>query len=139
MNAFRLLPIVLFASVLTANPEDKPAYSDALFFDKPVVKDMAIHFEIEEDLYPTRGSFKIQDFAFLSNELGERWALVIVRNTAPDPRTISENQIIALFADGTHRKPINLKKRIEGSETETFMIPFGKSKMPLVKLLTREF
>jgi len=100
---------------------------------------MAIRFEIEEDLYPTRSSFEILDFAFLSNEAGERWALAIVYNNVREPRTFTENQLIGFFASGEHRGPLKLATRIEGGKSETIMIPFGKSKMPLVKLMTRGF
>ena len=89
--------------------------------------------------YPTRSEFKIVDFAFLSSESGDRWAMVIVQNQARDSRTFTQDQLIGFFADGRHRKPIRLSERIEGSKTETIMISFGDSDTPLVKLLTRGF
>ena len=61
---------------------------------------MAIRFEIEADLYPTRSSFEILDFAFLSDEAGERWVLAVVYNNVREPRIFTENQLIGSFASG---------------------------------------
>ncbi len=139
MNPIRLISF-FFAFLLShSNAQENTEPNKALFFDKPVAKEMAIQFEIEEDLYPTRSSFEIVDFAFLSNEAGERWALAVVLNNVREPRTFSENQLIGFFASGEYRGPLNLSTRIEGGKSETIMIPFGKSKMPLVKLMTRGF
>lgn len=139
MNPLRILSLfcVFFATDSDAHEKAEP--NKALFFDKPVAKEMAIQFEIEEDLYPTRGTFEILDFAFLSNEAGERWALAVVYNNVREPRTFTENQLIGFFASGAHRSPLKLSTRIEGGKSETIMIPFGKSLMPLVKLMTRGF
>ena len=46
--------------------------NDALHFDQPIAKELPIEFQIEEDLYPTCGEFKIVEFAFLSRESGDR-------------------------------------------------------------------
>ena len=61
---------------------------------------MAIRFEIEEELYPTRSSFEILDFAFLRDEAGERWVLAVVYNNVREPRIFTENQLIGFFASG---------------------------------------
>ena len=63
-----------------------PKTFEALFFNKPVAIEVAIRFEIEEELYPTRSSFEILDFAFLRDEAGERWALAVVYNNVREPR-----------------------------------------------------
>ena len=130
------LPLLLLPIPLLAH-EHEP--NDALFFDKPVANSFPAQFEIEEDLHPEQSSFRVLEVAFLSNEKGERWAMVNVFNTAASPRSIATNHVIALFADGSYRKPKSLSKRIDGGTTETILIPFGVSKTPLVKLLTREF
>jgi len=139
VNVLRILPLILFPASPLALAHEEPELNKALFFDKQVAKEMPIQFEIEEDLYPTRSSFEIVDFAFLSNEAGERWALVVARNTVREPRTFTENQLIGFFASGAHRRPLKLATRIEGGKQETIMIPFGESSMPLVKLMTRGF
>jgi len=139
MKIAGILFLSTFILAVASRGHEESEPSEALFFDKPVAKEMAIRFEIEEDLYPTRSSFEILDFAFLSNEAGERWTLAIVYNNVREPRTFTENQLIGFFASGEHRGPLKLATRIEGGKSETIMIPFGKSKMPLVKLMTRGF
>ncbi len=137
----RLLSVTLltaFASQLWSHEPNKEP-NDAPHFDRPIAKELPIELQIEEDLNPTRSEFKIVDFAFLSSESGDRWAMVIVQNQALDSRTFTEDQLIGFFADGRHRKPIRLRERIEGSKTETIVISFGDSDTPLVQLLTRGF
>lgn len=129
------LPLLLSIQLFAHDSEP----SGALFFDKPIASSFPAQFEIEEDLHPEQSSFRVLEVAFLSNEKGERWAMVNVFNTAASPRSIATNQVIALFADGSHRKPKSLSKRVDGGATETILIPVGISKAPLVKLLTREF
>lgn len=134
-------PLLLAALAFTfsVHAHEDAKEDTALFFDKPIVKTMEFHFEIEKDLYPEQSPFKILDFAFLSNEMGERSALVNLTNTAPAPRSLSPNQIYGLFADGTYRRPTNLSNRIDGGETNSVLIAFGISKTPLVKLIVRNF
>lgn len=139
MNPLRIFSLSFVLLVAYSYAQESSDLNKALFFDKQVAKEMAIQFEIEGDLYPTRSSFEIIDFAFLSNEAGERWALAVVVNTASEPRTFTESQLIGFFASGSHRSPLKLATRIEGGGSETIMIPFGKSLMPLVKLMTRGF
>lgn len=137
MDAIRILLLLISLTSHWALAHETSELNKALFFDKQVAKEMPIQFEIEEDVFPTRSSFEIVDFAFLSNEAGERWALVVAKNTAREPRTFTENQLIGFFASGAHRRPLKLAARIEGGKQETIMIPFGESSMPLVKLMTR--
>jgi len=132
-----LLMAALASHLLGHETPQEP--NDALHFDRPIAKELPIEFQVEEDLYPTRGEFKIVDFAFLSSESGDRWAMVILQNQARDSRTFTEDHLIGFFADGRHRKPLRLRESVEGSKTETIMIPFGVSDTPLVKLLTRGF
>ncbi len=139
MNLSRILSLSSIFLAVYVHAQETTELNKNLFFDKQVAKEMAIQFEIEEDLYPTRSSFEIVEFAFLSNEAGERWALAVVYNNVREPRTFTENQLIGFFASGEHRSPQKLSTRIEGGKSETIMIPFGKSNMPLVKLMTRGF
>lgn len=139
MNRFQILIVATVLLAASSQAHEQPELNRSLVFDQQVAKEMAIQFEIEEDLYPTRSTFEIEDIAFLSNEAGERWALVVVRNTAREARTFTEDQLIGFFASGKHSHPNKLATRIEGSRSETIMIPFGESTMPLVKLMTRSF
>jgi hypothetical protein len=102
MKKALLILVQIFFFAADANEETKE--NTNLFFDKPIAKSMNIQFKIEEDLYPDRSTLIIEDFAFLSNEKGERAALVNLTNTAAAPHSLSPNQIYGLFADGTYRR-----------------------------------
>jgi hypothetical protein len=102
MKKALLILVQIFFFAADANEETKE--NTNLFFDKPIAKSMNIQFKIEEDLYPDPSTLIIEDFAFLSNEKGERAALVNLTNTAAAPHSLSPNQIYGLFADGTYRR-----------------------------------
>ena len=59
--------------------------------------------------------------------------LAVVYNNVREPRIFTE----WFFYPGVNRGPQKLAARIERGKSETIMIPFGKSKMPLDKLITR--
>jgi hypothetical protein len=102
MKKALLILVQIFFFAADANEETKE--NTNLFFDKPIAKSMNIQFKIEEDLYPDQSTLIIEDFAFLSNEKGERATLVNLTNTAAAPHSLSPNQIYGLFADGTYRR-----------------------------------
>jgi hypothetical protein len=102
MKKALLILVQIFFFAADANEETKE--NTNFFFDKPIAKSMNIQFKIEEDLYPDQSTLIIDDFAFLSNEKGERAALVNLTNTAAAPHSLSPNQIYGLFADGTYRR-----------------------------------
>jgi hypothetical protein len=79
-----------FVLVVASQGHEESGPSEALIFDKPAAIEMAIRFEIEEDLYPTLSSFEILDFAFLSDENGERCVLAVVYNNVQEPRIFTE-------------------------------------------------
>ncbi len=134
-----LLIIQTLVFVFSTRAHEEAGEDTALSFDKPIAATMEFYFEIEEDIYPEQSSFKIQDFAFLINERGERAALVNLTNTASALRSISTNHTYGLFADGSYRRPQNLGQRIDGGSTRSVLIKFGYSKSPLVKLIVRNF
>lgn len=131
--------IQIFVFFFAANANEDSEEDSAFFFDKPIAQSMEFRFDIEEDLYPDQSSFKIKDFAFLSNEKGERAALINLTNTAVAPRSLSPNQIYGFFADGTYRRPSNSSGRVDGGKTNSVLLSFGVSKTPLVKLIVRNF
>jgi len=139
MKKALLILIPFFVFSVAANGNEDSEEDSALFFDKPIAQSMEFLFDIEEDLYPDQSTFKIKDFAFLSNERGERAALVNITNTAAAPRTLAPNQIYGLFADGTYRRPSNSSDRVDGGKTNSVLLSFGVSKTPLVKLIVRNF
>ncbi|MGK0236656.1 MAG: hypothetical protein ACKVGW_14935 [Verrucomicrobiia bacterium] len=139
MKKALLILIQIFVFIFAANGNEEPGEDSALSFDKPIAQTMEFRFDIEEDLYPDQSTFKIVDFAFLSNEKGERAALVNLTNTAVAPRTLAPNQIYGFFADGTYRRPTNSSDRIDGGKTNSVLLSFGVSKTPLVKLIVRNF
>ena len=102
MKKALLILVQIFFFAADASEETKE--NTNFFFDKPIAKSMNIQFKIEEDLYPDQSTLIIDDFAFLSNEKGERAALVNLTNTAAAPHSLSPNQIYGLFADGTYRR-----------------------------------
>ncbi len=131
-HAISLLSICSSSSFLVA----EPSY-EALFFDQPIAEELKLQYEEAEKERPQRSEFQIVDSAFLSNEIGERWALVTIHNLSSENRTFDEDQIAGILANGTIRKPLSIKRIVRGRDSQSVMLNFGPSKYPLVRVYTR--
>ncbi len=82
MEKALLILVQIFVFFFAADANEETKEDTNLFFDKPIAKSMNIQFKIEEDLYPDQSTLIIEDFAFLSNDRGERAALVNLTDIA---------------------------------------------------------
>ena len=70
----------------------------------------------------------------MSNNNGERWAIVTVENRSTGRRFFRNENIVATFANGKQSKAIGLDESIEGGERLTKAIFFGFHKFPIVRV-----
>ena len=52
------------------------------------------------EIQPEIGNFSLIEFRFMSNDIGERWALVSVENSSRGERVLKNRLLGATFADG---------------------------------------
>ncbi|MCL1076784.1 hypothetical protein D5R81_01465 [Parashewanella spongiae] len=122
---FLLLPFQLFAN-------DEP-----LSLDRVVPSNFTLAFPNEDNIRPSISTFKVNNFALMSNETGERWAIVTLTNQASGRRTISQKHLMALVADGEHITPFEISQSFKAGETLSLTLYFGVSKFPILTVFTR--
>lgn len=107
-------------------------------FDAVVIPQEEIAFGRDRnDLRPSLSEFQIEYRRFLSNELGERFALVTFSKEKAILRKVSERDIVGVLANGERLYPVRLEgETLIGSRGSIFVY-FGKQPFPLVDLETR--
>jgi len=96
-----------------------------------------LHFEDQQPGLPRASDFIIISAYPMSNTNGDRWALVTLKNTSVGISSITNEALVALFADGSKRAARNLHERVNGKAQVSLSVCFGNTKFPIVKLLTQ--
>ena len=120
---------------LSCSPLFAAEQSESLTIDRTVPNAGSIIFPNDENIKPKSSNFRLLDYVLMSNELGERWAVVTIRNQSSGNRTFEHEQLMALFADGRRKVPEAFSQHFKASETQSLTISFGKSKFPILHLL----
>lgn len=89
------------------------------------------------EIQPEIGNFSLIEFRFMSNDIGERWALVSVENSSRGERFLKNRHLVATFADGRQTYARNLNDRVGGGERLSKAVFFGHSPFPLVRVEVR--
>ena len=108
-----------------------------LHFDQPQIPISHYKFEQKDELKPAPNDFKLIEAAFMSNNIGERWAIVTIENTSSGRRLLKNDHIIATLANGEQTKAFDLNDTFEGGEVLTKAIHFGDHKFPIVQVKMR--
>ncbi|MCG8017177.1 MAG: hypothetical protein JAY97_13275 [Candidatus Thiodiazotropha sp. 'RUGA'] len=127
-----IFSLLLLMFALTIQAEEIPE-NEVLTLDDPIPGSLYLEFTDADDLLPKIGDFKIISSLFMSNQLGERWATLTILNQSSSQRLLDRHYIVALFADGEKRHPINIEHTFYGKEKITLTINFGKSKFPILR------
>jgi hypothetical protein len=109
----------------------------AFFVDRTFpYKNIAPFYKANDRKKPLLSTFTIQNQVFLSNDLGERVAIVTIINSATNIRILQDKQIMAVFANGDKRIPKIDRVQILAGESMTFVFDFGVHKFPIMYLYT---
>ena len=73
----------------------------------------------------------------MSSESGERWALLTVKNLEGGQRTLNQNHLIALLANGQRISPEKFSLQFKGNDLLSISVKFGKSKFPVLMVHSR--
>jgi hypothetical protein len=123
---------LLFAASFTSYAND-----DALSIDRVVPQNFELAFPNESNIQPEQSDFKINSFALMSNDEGERWAVVTATNLASGKRSLSQKHIMAIVANGKRVAPSEFLYSFNAHETLSLTINFGESKFPLLSVYSR--
>lgn len=93
-----------------------------------------IRFDQDDPKKITRHDFEVIDYALMSNDQGERWAVVTFKNKASGMRLLANEYLIANFSDGTQRFALNLEGKVEANQYITRNVFFGYHRFPILQL-----
>lgn len=115
------------------------SYADdtTLSIDRAVSGGVELAFPNEQNMQPEQSDFEVKNFVLMSNDIGERWAVVTLTNQASGRRTLTHKHLMAIVADGQRVIPIEFMQSFKANETLSVTITFGASKFPLLSIYSR--
>lgn len=126
------IPLVLFTISITSF-----ASEDVLTVDRYVKGEIEFAFPNELNVQPALSEFKVEHFVLMSNESGERWAVVTLTNQASGSRNLTNKQLMAQVADGSRISSTEFSQSFKANETLSVTIDFGYSEFPLLSVYSR--
>ena len=128
-----LINVALFICLTPALVTAGSPKSDSVLHFESQKKDIQyLNFKDKDDLQPVASKFKIVEYSLMSNDKGDRWALITVQNTDSKKQKISDDNFVAVFADGERRHAKNFYELVEPNAKLTEAIFFGKSNFPVI-------
>jgi len=124
-----LLPVLILISWF-AQAED----NEALTVDRAISQNIQLAFPNDYNVDPKRGDFEIVNYVLMSNDVGERWAVITLTNLSSGNREFNNEHLIALFADGSRMSPLQYKLNFRGRETQSITVSFGEHKFPILSI-----
>ncbi|MBE0349138.1 hypothetical protein HUZ36_10375 [Pseudoalteromonas sp. McH1-7] len=113
------------------------AAEEALTIDSVVPSHMELAFPNDAKVYPDSSDFTVLNAVLMSNDSGERFATVTLKNQSSGRRTLTHKHLLALTANGQRIMPMELSEHFNGGETLSLTLSFGESKFPLLQVYTR--
>jgi hypothetical protein len=104
------------------------------FEDTPRFENLSFDIDGVVRLKPKVNDFELVSFAPMSNKVGERWALVTVRNKASGRRFLKSDYLVATFANEVQSYAIEIDESVDGGQTLSKIIFFGINKFPIVMI-----
>ncbi len=128
--------IILFASFLLVNNQSFAAEDEILSVDRSITRNLQLSFPNDDNIYPSKSDFEIINYVLMSSESGERWATITLKNSSSGNRSLEQQHIMALFANGERKSPKSFPLSFKGNEVQTFTVSFGESKFPVLAVYT---
>ncbi|TQF67306.1 hypothetical protein [Pseudoalteromonas luteoviolacea] len=127
-----ILPLLLLSSVAYAN-NDKPFTID----NTQIYTDSSLFYS-EKDIRPVGSDFKVKTAITMSNEEGERAALLSIENLSSGRRTLEPHHLMVTYADGSAKVLSNLPEKLsfKAGETINITVNLGKNLYPVISVLT---
>jgi len=111
---------------------------DVLTVDRLVTKNIHLSFPNENNIKPKESDFTILNYVLMSNEVGERWSVITLKNASTGARTLEQDHLMALFADGRRTSPLEHKLNFKGSEIQSITVSFGEHKFPILTIYSSD-
>lgn len=134
LNKLLVAIVIVYLSQSAAYSEKISASDTILHFDQTRTPLNSLNFDHTRELEPVANDFRIIEASYLSNNMGERWAIVTFENKSSGQRILKNNVIVATFANGLQRNSLNLGGTVQGNTRITKAVSFGVNPFPIVKL-----
>lgn len=113
------------------------ADDSVLSVDRAISNNIELAFPNDSNIQPALSDFEVINFILLSNEAGERWAVVTFKNLSSGRRTVTEKHVLALLANGSRVNPSEFTEAFGGKEVKSVTISFSDSKFPILSVYSR--
>ncbi|RXJ74655.1 hypothetical protein CS022_03635 [Veronia nyctiphanis] len=87
---------------------------------------------------PLAGYFKVVSGTLMSNECGERYVQLTIKNTDSIRHVFEEKHITAVMADQSTRYPRSIREDVDAREEFIVIADFGSSQFPILAVVTRD-
>lgn len=134
---FVTLPLLLMMIHYMVLADNIPIDEHILHFDDVQKDFQELHFQDEDKIKPGPSVFEIVDKYYMSNGLGERWAVMTIKNTSAGKRLLKNDNIVATYANGDQSYAQNLDETLDGNEIVTKAVLFGMHKFPILHIETK--
>lgn len=122
--------LVLVSGLSCVNAKEQ----EHLTVDRSIPSNLNLSFPNEDKINPKESDFEIVNYVLMSSEEGARWSVLTIKNTASGSRTLEEQHLMALFANGVRRSPLELALNFKGNETQSITVSFGSHKFPILTI-----
>ena len=121
--------VFLFALLLSFSLTAK---EEVLTLDRVVPNNFELAFPNDDNIEPVLSDFKVKNAVLMSNELGERFAVVTIENRSSGSRTLNQKHLMAQVSNGERISPQAFSQTFNEGETLSLTINFGENKFPLL-------
>lgn len=111
---------------------------DVININAPLVIGAELAFPNPRNVRPIQSDFELINSVLMSNEVGDRWAVVTVRNNASGSRALQEKHLMGLLGNGERVAPESFTVNLSAKEILSTTVFFGRYKFPLLTIITRE-
>ena len=127
-----VLIFIVFSSAVVANTSN--TLNNVLNVDRAIPRSIHLSFPNDNNITPKKSDFTILNYVLMSNNEGERWAVITLTNLSSGNRELNQEHLLALFADGSRLTPIEFKLGFKGSETQSVTVSFAEHKFPILSV-----
>ncbi len=129
-----VISALLSFSCLSANGNGK---NEVFSVDRIVSDDVSLNFTNDSDIQPSISDFSVINYVLMSNEKGDRRAVVTLENQSSGSRIFQHDQIMALMGDGKRISPRFYKQKFKAGESISMTFSFGNHLVPILQIYTR--
>ncbi|BAJ01271.1 hypothetical protein [Shewanella violacea] len=133
-----LTALVGFNSASANDTAHDETASDVFSVDRIVSNDVELKFTNDGDIQPKISEFIVVNYVLMSNEKGDRRAVVTLENQSSGSRIFKSDQVMALMGDGRRLSPHTYKQKFKRGESISMTLLFGNNKSPILQIYTRQ-